>query len=1497
MRRVYTQLLAVLILMTAAAVAEATINTNPIKLRIAGTPTAAKAWETYTGTFTLEAGIQVELTDIAFVGDGWNAKNFQAPTTLVMMPGQIIQVPFSAIPTDAEQPVGLSFKIGDREYTNKVPTGPDFLADKMAPSRMVPAADSKYAAADLQWPEKNYSKMAEAKAARDAGTPLGEAAEKGASDKARTIRVTGRITYDRIDNLDNPQRRVADYPQGIRVEAYDHDSSWDEFLDFGFTDEDGRFRLSFTWDPCYFCDERPDIYVQIVSENFNVVVETAWLEWNYTWVGWTENDYEGTDLDFGRLRLDGDVPAAHIFKSMNHASEVFQDHGYDMDLVDIQWPGDADFYNPYFNEIHISEDREWQESTHLHEYGHFWDDQFSIFPIPDYLNGICDDASVLGGHCAWCEEEYSEDVENESWAHYAGYVTGKELALLDPPPASLRDFELTQECRDSSGNPCACEPVRTEGFLTAFLIDVADENNENDGLYNGNFADVLTLGDWIIPHLADVVRPQSAAQWYTALTNEFPQYKEELWETAMNNRMDFDLSPPAVIEYLWSPTHDGLVDSPDRTVELKWTTPADDASGIAGYSYTISRDSPALPGTAQVIGDANFFNTPQIPVGTWYINMRTIDRSGKASDGYATYGPVTIREPYPADLIPRAAAGWDAPLLVYHTPYEDGPLSVPNLLLSNQHQSTYFAMGMYNDGESNFTDPMDIELFLDGDNFGTIPLGGASPFMEFTRINYGPIPIHGGRHTIGMIVDAGETVPELDEENNAYGAQYAWLGNELFPGLRQTEKPGDPLGGVAEFGGNFYNANGYAIQSVSGWSAVSVYAQNTEQDYDIRLHQPLTSITDGFSNYEAYSGQPAGALDAVLINSGTEPQRDWNVGIIGDQTVDPSEYSSYAVEHVTSEFFGISGTQAWNWSSTDRLSLWEFRVFTLDADDLTITLQTSLPSQDVQVAWFHKLFGKGTLDQAATTVTTDNTGMATMDISVGIAGVGNHCLAVYRDPKEGNVPLELELTIGITPPDLTPVTPDIWYAPLVPNSEQLAAGVYPDTLLGNAFFNEGTYFNQALMNVGGLDAGPFTSKIFIDGVPLSTEASWAGLSEGAVTTNIGTQRWYVRGGRHTISMHLDLPDSVLEASETNNIYGAQWVWSPLNMSYTTTTARGQPPLRLGGWDDQTDQEQQYYNCDGLRMPAPSHSQQPGNWQAVAVLPRDSSSVSVSLHDVAGGVKDGFSGSNFLVNSASGPGHLSYVLINNHRVAKRAFDVGVQGGLTGNGYYGRAVNSTDLGLNPAGNQGNHIMAALDFIHLYELELSPGEYTIEVAANEGNIDWGVDVHADSTGYRATEYSRRSGGLAPAAGWMEPAGVDEHSPFSVPVQGKYCIVVYRPKSVDIQTAGSYDLRILSGLSAVEDVPIVSRTGLESIYPNPFNPQTTISFALQNSGPVELEIYDVRGRKVRTLVSHDLPQGRHSELWNGTDDHGQSVSSGVYLVRLRADGTNAVKRMVLIE
>lgn len=111
---------------------------------------------------------------------------------------------------------------------------------------------------------------------------------------------------------------------------------------------------------------------------------------------------------------------------------------------------------------------------------------------------------------------------------------------------------------------------------------------------------------------------------------------------------------------------------------------------------------------------------------------------------------------------------------------------------------------------------------------------------------------------------------------------------------------------------------------------------------------------------------------------------------------------------------------------------------------------------------------------------------------------------------------------------------------------------------------------------------------------------------------------------------------------------------------------------------------------------------------------------------------------------------------------------------------------------------------------------------------------------------------------------------------------IIVGSPSDVDNNDAGS---------------TLPGSFELQQNYPNPFNPTTTIEFALPTATDVEIWVYNVTGQRVRTLVNRTMPAGYHEIAWDGTNDGGEQVGSGVYFYRIEAGDFVQSKKMMLLK
>ena len=93
---------------------------------------------------------------------------------------------------------------------------------------------------------------------------------------------------------------------------------------------------------------------------------------------------------------------------------------------------------------------------------------------------------------------------------------------------------------------------------------------------------------------------------------------------------------------------------------------------------------------------------------------------------------------------------------------------------------------------------------------------------------------------------------------------------------------------------------------------------------------------------------------------------------------------------------------------------------------------------------------------------------------------------------------------------------------------------------------------------------------------------------------------------------------------------------------------------------------------------------------------------------------------------------------------------------------------------------------------------------------------------------------------------------------------------------------------------IPLITK--LNQNYPNPFNPTTTINYSLRENSKVSLKIYNIKGQRVKQLVSDQLSAGQHSVVWNGKDENNKSVCSGIYFYKLKTSDFEKTRKMILL-
>ncbi|HRX76983.1 MAG TPA: T9SS type A sorting domain-containing protein, partial [Candidatus Cloacimonadota bacterium] len=119
------------------------------------------------------------------------------------------------------------------------------------------------------------------------------------------------------------------------------------------------------------------------------------------------------------------------------------------------------------------------------------------------------------------------------------------------------------------------------------------------------------------------------------------------------------------------------------------------------------------------------------------------------------------------------------------------------------------------------------------------------------------------------------------------------------------------------------------------------------------------------------------------------------------------------------------------------------------------------------------------------------------------------------------------------------------------------------------------------------------------------------------------------------------------------------------------------------------------------------------------------------------------------------------------------------------------------------------------------------------------------------------------------------------------------------DDPNASSVNIPLMGSATPVsnQDNHSPAVTALQGNYPNPFNPNTTVRFALKESAHVKIEVFNILGQKVKTLVNNQMNSGNHNVAWNGLDDNKRPVASGVYFYKMQSGDYSNTRKMILMK
>ena len=1468
--------------------AGADVRYLPPSIEWAGPIPQAEPGKALTGAIRICMSRPATVADVRIEGDGWSVRLLDPRASWSPTAGRTEPIGFEATPADPTRPLTVTFTVDGVRETRGMDISPAHFAALRRPGRLerlTGAPPPRLAPAVRETP---CAPVPPVEDGTWAPTPAAPRTGEAGAQNYREMTVTGQLAFERPDH-------VTVGADGVTVRVWNENLLINNLMGTTTTGTDGTFSVTFGWDPLIYWEEWPDIFIEFEAASDHALTRsTDFATWGYRWTTGTMRDFDGFDYDLGTWVPADDAAALCLQTDLVRAWRWFNENlGLDVPRTIGLWPDPSpgvSFYVPFLREVHITTGANWNEDTHVHEYGHGFFDWQMIWDSFDYCNGICDDSPTDCGHCGWCQEEANTIGFQEGFPDYLAWLLTTDWATrYGVATHSTREAEWVMPCGETGGT--WDDPYRIENFTAALLQDITDSANEQDTSGIGQ-RDRLSMGyDEIFSLLLDH-KPHEL--W--VFVGQFEQHllsgtaKWDMWATAENCRIERDFFKPPPPINLASPTHPVGSTSKNATPSFTWDYQLDDLSGPNGCQYSIEPTATMTTVTGHT-GWRDEFTTGVIAPGTWYFHLRTTDNSGKVSDGYATYGPFTIQAPDPVNLQPTTPAGWVASLVPRPTNDATGASVPAPTSLAGNSTSTYWNVAGRNSGEQIVPAWMDASLRVDGAHAQfTTWSTGIGPGVTYSKVNLGPVSVRGGRHAFGVMHDANAECAESSETDNVTADQWMWMPDTLTAGTGVIRSaPPDRIGGwdaLPPGHASWYNCDGYRFTSYAAdgwWQAVYVSAHDTEEDYDCRLHFATWAPDTGFATYRAYSGRPAGCIDAVLVNRNTVPSEDvWDVGVLNVS----GGVGNFTIRQEASTTMSVGDSVAVSIPTGQMLELREVYVGTGDVGPVSITARV-ISGPPVTLAWFDRLFTTGSLSQASGSAVSRYMTTARLDLTLSTSGY--YALALYKDAATGTDWTNLVLEVERTPPDFVPYTGTGWHSSLVPRPAFDGTGgsvPAPDTLYGNV---ASTYLNIGVRNESPGPSPGFEDRLYLDGVYIAS-LYYPAFGAGTWSLYNWDHAFSFRGGRHTLSEQLDPFALVEEIRENNNTFGEQWVWGPFALTLGVPQSRAVPPVRTGGWSDVTTPASDLrYNCDGLRTPTFAASGDDGYWGALAVASGAGGDVDLRLYDLQRGTTAGFYTG--VCGSAWGPGQTDLAVVNFNRTGFRAFDAGVVRSAGSEGYVAEAVRSTYRGGTPAGPLGPFTMDAQHLLHLHEFYLPAGTYGVTLWPMSGGVDWGVSVY-DGLGAFYGKSDAADGGVA----WLGDAGDPEQARLSLVAAGYCCVAVWKTMAADVPLSGSYRLELFPQTDAVGGPPPVS-SGIASVAPNPFRTGTEVAFDLAAPAQVALEVFDVRGARVATLAEGEWPAGRHRVAWSGTGPDGSGLPSGLYLVRFTAGGARSVRKLVRIE
>ncbi len=740
-----------------------------------------------------------------------------------------------------------------------------------------------------------------------------------------------------------------------------------------------------------------------------------------------------------------------------------------------------------------------------------------------------------------------------------------------------------------------------------------------------------------------------------------------------------------------------------------------------------------------------------------------------------------------------------------------------------------------------------------------------------------------GRRRLGCRVDGAYEVVELNESNNNWERQF------VFDGLDY------PIDAILEFDftsstGAWPNCAGMRLDHdpASWWYGFAVSGPCSE----VKLHQyeePSNEPDRGWRYWNIATECVSSRVDFVLVDANhaaaasyfasaqiddwsfnstyLSPERSSEIEVDGDPLV-VGNGPGHLIALV--EVWGEAGQEV-GIGVGDIGDLSDVALHVFDGDSI---YHTSAPGAAMAFA--------------------DNSGAGGDEVvSVTFPNDNYYCIVVSAvDWEEGTGHRLPQCTVSVkTKPDLQPLTPGIWYGPIVPRHEEDSTP-YSAPLPALLWGGLDTHFNWGGLNVNAVESGPFVTDLFVDDEPRwYVNMSSKGFRESALAMNTPSDPPFstVWGGRHHLRSFIDSQNDVDEELEDNNNYVESFVWTPLILASGQPLFRQAPPICCPfGWGP-------WFSSDGYRSIREADAVW---WSAFAVLPEEATAeFDAYAYLPSTGSQSGFAEP--VAGDQAFGGGTTFNIVNYNRVQENEVDFAAVNFTGHTGDF--AVELADALGTELVNSLPHVVpagtiAAGSIVKVHELEITQQVVGLPISIALGNVSGNADL-----GFAVFDNDETFG--SPSTALVDADlggdGADESATVVFDTADYYGLVVYKVGSSDLGKNATYGLELSLSTTGVDTpglAPPPAAFALRVAGENPFHQVARLDYDVPvGGGEVRVVVFDVAGRQVRTLVEGSVEPGRHPLHWDGADQAGRAVSPGVYFVQFETPEGRFSEKLIL--